>query len=60
MELGKLFRRFFLEHMEVILHAFKCAHNGVEVVDKDRHIRAFELVLVVHVVVLLGQLDLLL
>lgn len=60
MELGQLFRGFFLEHMEVILHAFKRVHNRVEVVHEVRHICAFELVLVVHVVVLLSQIDLLL
>ena len=38
--------------MEVILHAFKSAQNGLKVIYKDGHVGASKLALVLHVVLL--------
>ena len=44
--------------MEVVLHAFKSSENCLEMGDKDRHIGASELVLILHVVLLNRRIDL--
>ena len=38
--------------MEVIFHALKCTLNSMEVIDKNRHVSAPILVLILHVILL--------